>query len=422
MPSLSDKLKSLGVKVGASDLPDAKPRKAAYSIEQVLAGHVWQSHQGETYVVEELYPADFQQGHMGIQLTASRHVIADWAGDERVKLYPASSFAFIDTETTGLSGGAGTYAFLIGVGRFDGEDFHLAQFFMRDPVEEAAQLAALEEFMAPCEALVTFNGKSFDIPLLHTRFVSHGWRPPFKNSAHVDLLHLARRLWSERLPSRTLGNLEVQILGASRSEQDVPGWMIPSLYFQYLRSGDARPLKSVFYHNAMDVVSMAALFNHMAGMLAEPLNGAVEHAVDIVSMARLFESMGDLKSAIRLYLYGLEQNLPKQILLDAIQRLALIYKRAQDYQPAIELWQQAAHHRHLDSHVELAKYYEHRQRDYPAALEWTQAAIKLANSAKFSAFERRQHLPELEHRRQRLLRKLSAKRSRGDDIISATQD
>ncbi|MEJ2706897.1 MAG: ribonuclease H-like domain-containing protein [Anaerolineales bacterium] len=422
MPSLSDKLKSLGVKVGASDLPKPKPRKASYSIEQVLAGHVWQSHQGETFVVEEHYPADFHQGQMGIQLTAPRHVIADWAGDERVKNFPASSFAFIDTETTGLSGGAGTYAFLIGVGRFDGEDFHLAQFFMRDPVEEAAQLTALEEFMAPCDALVTFNGKSFDIPLLHTRFITHGWRPPFKDSAHVDLLHLARRLWSERLASRTLGNLEVQILGASRTEEDVPGWMIPSLYFQYLRSGDARPLKSVFYHNAMDVVSMAALFNHMAGILAEPLNGAVEHAVDIVSMARLFESLGDYPSAIRLYLYGLEQNLPKQILLDAIQRLALIYKRAGDYAPAIELWQQAAHHQDLDSHIELAKYYEHRQKDYETALHWTQLAIELTGSANFSAFERRQRLPELEHRRDRLLRKLSANPKHGDDIITAAQD
>jgi uncharacterized protein YprB with RNaseH-like and TPR domain len=422
MPSISDKLKSLGVKVGASDLPKPKPRKTSYSIEKVLAGHVWQSHQGETFVVEESYPADFHQGQMGIQLTAPRHVIADWAGDERVKHYPPSSFAFIDTETTGLSGGAGTYAFLIGVGRFDGEDFHLAQFFMRDPVEEAAQLAALEEFMAPCDALVTFNGKSFDIPLLYTRFITHGWRPPFKNSAHVDLLHLARRLWSERLASRTLGNLEVQILGASRTEEDVPGWMIPSLYFQYLRSGDARPLKSVFYHNAMDVVSMAALFNHMAGILAEPLNGAVEHAVDIVSMARLFESLGDYQSAIRLYLYGLEQNLPKQILLDAIQRLALIYKRAGDYAPAIELWQQAAHHQDLDSYIELAKYYEHRQKDYETALQWTQSAIELINSANFSAFERRQQLPELEHRRDRLLRKLSANPNQGDDIITAAQD
>jgi uncharacterized protein YprB with RNaseH-like and TPR domain len=422
MSSLSDKLKSLGVKVGASDLPKPKPRKSPHSIEQVLAGHTWQSHQGETFVVEEMYPADFQQGQMGIQLTAPRHVIAEWAGDERVNNYPASSFAFIDTETTGLSGGAGTYAFLIGVGRFDGENFHLAQFFMRDPVEEGAQLAALEEFMAPCEALVTFNGKSFDIPLLHTRFVTHGWRPPFKDNAHVDLLHLARRLWRERLPSRTLGNLEVQILGASRTEEDVPGWMIPSLYFQYLRSGDARPLKSVFYHNAMDVVSMAALFNHMAGMLAEPLNGAVEHAVDIVSMARLFESLGDLKSAIRLYLYGLEQDLPKKTLLDAIQRLALIYKRAENYPPAIELWQQAAHHQHLDSHVELAKYYEHRQKDCQMALQWTQTAIELAGSKKFSAYERRRWLAELEHRRQRLLRKLSASTDQGDDIISAGQD
>jgi uncharacterized protein YprB with RNaseH-like and TPR domain len=417
MPSLSDKLKSLGVKVGAEDLQPA-PQRNLYSIDKVLDGHILDTSQGQSYVVEARYPADYRHGEMPIQITAPLHVIAEWAGDRRLGDYPPGSFAFLDTETTGLQGGTGTYAFLIGAGRFDGEEFHLMQFFMRDPVEEPAQLMALEEFLAPCDALVTFNGKAFDLPLLWNRYVVQGWRPPFSQSAHVDLLHLARRLWRDRLPNRSLGSLEIEILGAPRTGDDVPGWMIPQMYFDYLRSGDARPLKNVFYHNAVDVVSMAALFNHMAGLLADPLGGQVDDGIDVVALAKLFESMGDLEEATRLYIHGLEHELPEPNLIDAIQRLALIHKRQENFPAAVALWEQAARHQHLEAHVELAKYYEHRQGDFEQALSWTQAAIEHVNQPGYPAYERRQWLPELEHRRQRLLRKRQRSQTSGDDIIS----
>jgi uncharacterized protein YprB with RNaseH-like and TPR domain len=406
MPSLSEKLKALGVKVGASDLPPARPRNP-YSIEQVLDGRFLDTPQGQAYVVEARYPPDYRHGEKPIQITAPLHAIAAWAGEQRLRDCAPGSFAFLDTETTGLQGGAGTYAFLIGVGRFDGDEFHLAQFFMRDPVEEPAQLAALEEFLAPCEALVTFNGKAFDLPLLWSRYTVQGWRPPFSQTAHVDLLQLARRLWRDRLPNRSLGSLEVEILGAARSGDDVPGWQIPQMYFDYLHSGDARLLKSVFYHNAVDVVSMAALFNHMAGLLADPLGGQVDHGIDLVALAKLFESMGDLDNATRLYLHGLEHDLPEPALIEAIQRLALIHKRQENYPEAVALWEQAARHQHLEAHVELAKFYEHRLGDAGQALYWTETAIEVANQPAFPAYERRQWLAELEHRRQRLLRKLS---------------
>ena len=420
MASLSDRLKSLGVKIGAQDLPAPQPRRASphmHVLEQVLSGHALETHQGETFVVEERFAADYQMGSSGIQITAPLHIIAEWAGEQRIRDLPPQSFAFLDTETTGLSGGTGTYAFLIGVGRFEGDEFHLAQFFMRDPAEEPAQLAALEEFVAPCEALVTFNGKAFDIPLLNTRYITQGWKSPFSATAHVDLLHLARRLWRDRLPSRTLGNLEVQILGATRTEEDVPGWMIPSLYFEFLRNGEPQPLKSIFYHNAVDVVSMAALFNHMAGLLADPFNGLIEHGVDLIALAKLFESMGDFDTATRLYIHGLDHDLPKETLLDAIQRLALIHKRQDNFPAAVSLWEQAAQHQHLHAHIELAKYYEHRLRDYIEALHWTRTALDLVNAPQFPDYERMQWRSELEHRLERLERKLASTSGDSDDII-----
>lgn len=407
MPSLSDKLKSLGVKVGAGELRTPAPRRGAGLLDQVLPGRALPTHSGETFLVEARYPAGFHQGGQALACSAPLHGLAAWANERRIVEYPPDEFAFLDTETTGLSGGAGTYAFLIGVGRFEAGEFHLAQFFLRDPYEEPAQLAALEDFLAPCQAVVTFNGKAFDVPLLNARFITHGWRTPFLDTAHLDLLHLARRLWRDRLSSRTLGNLEHQILGTQRTEQDVPGWMIPQLYFDYLRSGDAQPLRSVFYHNAMDVVSLAALFSHTAGLLADPLNVPVEHAVDQIALARLFEELGDLETATRLYLSGLERDLTGEALLDAIQRLALLHKRRDNLAAAVELWQQAARHAHLPALVELAKYAEHRLRDAQQALEWTQSALACLGSAALSAYEQREWQAELEHRQERLLRKLA---------------
>jgi uncharacterized protein YprB with RNaseH-like and TPR domain len=406
MPSLSEKLKSLGVKVGVQDLAPPQLR-SPYSIDQVLSGSTLLTQLGETYLVEARYPPEYQHGRRGLCCRAPLQSLAAWAQEQRICDYPLESFAFLDTETTGLSGGTGTYPFLIGVGRFEGQEFHLAQFFMRDPLEEPAQLAALEAFLAPCEAVVTFNGKSFDLPILNTRFISHGWRTPFLDTAHVDLLHLARRLWRDRLSSRTLGSLEYHILGTARTGDDVPGWMIPQLYFDYLRSGDARPLVSVFYHNAMDVLSLAALFGHTAELLSDPLSSVVEHGVDLVALGKLFEDMGDTDLASRLYLVGLERDLPREILLDAIHRLAMIHKRQDNLQVAAELWQQAAGYAHIQAHIELAKLYEHRFRDPLQALQWTQSAIEIMRGSALPGFERRHWLDELERRQNRLLRKLA---------------
>jgi len=408
MPTLSERLKALGVKQGAQDLPAPRPRPspgAALGFENHLPGHAIATPLGETFLIEERYPADYMHGRVCLQCAARMDVLAAWAGEPGILKLALDGFAFLDTETTGLSGGTGTYAFLVGVGRFEGGEFHLAQFMMRDPAEEPALLAAVEQFLAPCNALVTFNGKAFDMPLLNTRFISHGLRPSFSGYAHVDLLHLARRLWRDRLPSRTLMNLEYQILGATRLEDDIPGWDIPHLYFDYLRSGDAGPLRRVVYHNAMDVVSLAALFGHVAAVLDDPLHAGLEHGADVVALARLYEDLGDLDGAASLYLHGLQHDLPRGVLLEAINRLAAIYKRQNNLTSAIALWQEAARYQHLQAHIELAKAYEHRLRDPFQALGWTQSAIDLVRSPAFTPYERRMLLPELEHRLERLVRK-----------------
>ncbi|MGE5225197.1 MAG: ribonuclease H-like domain-containing protein [Omnitrophica WOR_2 bacterium] len=407
MPNLSDKLKSLGVKVGAQDI--APPRQRyPYTVEQVIPGRLHPTPAGETYVVDEYYPVTYQYGNTGLYGMSPLNILAEWAGERRISQCGTEAFAYLDIETTGLQGGTGTYAFLIGAGRFENNDFHLMQFFMRDPSEEPAQLLALEEFLAPCDTLVTYNGKAFDVPILVTRYITQGWKAPLISLSQFDLLHLVRRLWRDRMPSRTLGNVETYILGARRTEEDVPGWMIPQLYFDFLRSGDARPLKRVFYHNAMDVLAMAALLNHISHLFEDPVHNPYTEGVDLVGMGRLFEDLGKTEEAILLYRRSLEHELPGELLWDTVQRLSFIYKRNSNYGSAVSLWQQAAAQKQLYAFEELAKYYEHHARNVEEALSWTMAALQIIQSPGSLPSLRLEWQPEMEHRLERLRRKTTA--------------
>ena len=403
VPTLSDKLKSLGVKIGARDLPPPLPRNA-HAIEQVVAGRSHPTAYGEAFVVETTYTPEYQHGRAGLQLTTSLQTVADWARDTRLARCESDGLLFLDTETTGLAGGTGTYAFLIGIGRFQGASFWLAQLFMRDPIEEPAVLATLTELLEPCAALVTFNGKSFDVPLLNARYITNGSATPFAAMAHLDLLPLARRLWRERLESRALSSLEVHILGAQRTDEDIPGWLIPQMYFDYLRSGDARPLKRVLYHNAMDVLAMAALLNHVSQMLNDPLTFAVEHGLDLIAIGKLFEDLGRVDDAVQLYRRGLECEIPEESFRQTVQRLALAHRRRGEMQSAVDLWREATRTRQLYAFVELAKYYEHQVRDCGEAARWTRDALAIVAASDLRV--RKEWQASLEHRLERLQRKM----------------
>ncbi|HVN54770.1 MAG TPA: ribonuclease H-like domain-containing protein [Anaerolineaceae bacterium] len=408
MDSLSEKLKSLGVKVGVESIPRPEP-KPAFDLARVIPGRVQETLYGETYRIDSLYPPDYRHGNVSLSVTASLRMMTEWGRANHLADGDCTNFFFLDTETTGLSGGTGTYAFLVGIGRYHENGFELVQFIMRDPTEEPALLAALNEFLSSCRALVTYNGKAFDAPLLNTRFLMQGLTSPLGALPHLDLLPLARRLWRDRLPSRSLGYIEAAILGAYRTQEEVPGFLIPQIYFDYLRSGDARPLQGVIYHNAKDVLALAALFSHTVQLLANPLELEIEESLDIVSIARLFEDLGYQDSAIQLYHLGLEKGLPEEFFWETIQRLALLHRRRLEWPKALELWKKAASYGKIEAHVELAKYCEHTSRDYPEALAWTQAAIETVMEPRFPLYLRKQLLPDLEHRRLRLLKRLDPK-------------
>jgi len=405
-PSLSDKLKSLGVKVGTEDIP-AREKKDGVSIQDVLSGEFVDTRRGRVFIHEEIYPADYRHGWAPLATDAPLHVMAAWARDTRLREMPLEKFVFLDTETSGLSGGTGTYAFLVGAGRFEtsasGRNFRLLQFFMPDPGDEAALLEALADFLAPCEALVTYNGKSFDAPLLRTRYILHDIPIPFDDYAHVDLLHLARRLWRDRLDSRTLKYIEEHILDAPRTSEEVPGYEIPWLYFDYLRTGDVGEMKGIFYHNAMDIVALAAMFGLTASMLNDPFDESIQHGLDVIALAKLHEDLDQWGDAARLYERGLEMDLAEDDFWKAVRRLSVLQKRRGDLEAAIHWWEQAAAQGHVYAHVELAKHYEHHIKDFVQAQKWAEAALEIVSSNETMLVYVRDHWKaELEHRLGRL--------------------
>lgn len=402
--SLQDKLQFFKVRKGTAHLAPPKP-KTSYEIDSVVPGAFLPTRRGDVFIVEQTYTPDYRHGSAPITCCQPLSLISQWANDSRLAELPLSRFAFLDTETSGLAGGTGTYAFMVGIGRFVEDQFILRQFFMRDPAEEPAMLEAIAQFLAPTEALVTFNGKAFDAPLLTTRYRLHHIPVPHKGYAHLDLLPLARKLWRDRLESRALKYLEQHILGMTRSMEEVQGYEVPWLYFDYLRTGDARPLAGVFYHNAMDVVAMAALLAHVNEIMQNPYEGRVEHGLDFIALGKLFEDLGHWEEAARLFEHGLEVGLTESDFGVAVKRLAILQKKRGDFNEALRLWESAAANGHIYAHIELAKYYEHKCRDVKSALQWTRSALEHVERADLPVYIRKHWLEEITHRLARLERK-----------------
>jgi uncharacterized protein len=411
MESLNDKLKALGVHLGANQLkqPALKSQEQSapyFPIEKVVKGTEMLTTFGPVFIAQQGYSTHLYENH---DLTAPHHlaeIFLDWVNHR-----PSSRdrYIFLDTETSGLAGGTGTFAFLIGLGFFEEESFNLVQIFMRHPEEEIKVLAALNHWVDNTNILVTFNGKAFDIPLINTRHKLHGLSPLFQKETHthIDMLPMARKIWKTRLPSRTLGDLEREILDIYRTDEEIPGWMIPDLYFDYLSTGDARPLSRVFYHNAMDIISLALLFNYTNHILDNPLTTDVDN-IDLAAIARIYEGQEKYEQAIQMYAASINQGLPHDIFLQTILRYAHIYKQRQDWDKAVPLWKNAAAQKSSEAAIELAKYSEHTLKDIPLALHWTEQAIQNSTSHANGIWSAQLSQNDLKHRLVRLQHKISS--------------
>jgi uncharacterized protein YprB with RNaseH-like and TPR domain len=331
-------------------------------------------------VVETRYPLEHIHGGAALS-TLSPHdrpspALARLAGDSRLTTLDFRSAIFFDIETTGLGIGVGLVAFLLGLGSFEGDEFCLRQYFLRDYGEELAMLRLVSQHMQQFRWWVSFNGRSFDLPVLQTRFICERLRMPLLEAPHLDLLHPARRLWRTRLGSCRLSSLETHLLGLSR-ESDVPGWMIPDLYFDYLRYGEAGPLHQVFEHNALDILSLVTLAAKANRMLQDPLGDDAKHVVDVYSLGRIWESWRQFDQAALAYGRAAKDRLPPALHEDALYRLSMLHKRCGRLEQAVAIWQTLRERGALRAYVELAKYLEHRRKDYAAAGGLVREALAL---------------------------------------------
>ena len=406
---LGERLKRLGLHRGLGKVR-SRPRRRGPAIEELLSGQIVDTDHGPFFLYREGHGLDARHGQHALAdlLAHPQQAAALLARDERLSGVDFRRMAFIDTETTGLAGGTGTYAFLVGVGVFDEEGFSIHQFFMRDYDEELAMLHALGELLDGLEAVVSFNGKSFDLPLLETRFIMARQPPRLIDAPHLDLLPVARRFWKYRLDSCALSSLETEVLGVQRTEDDVPGWLIPGLYVDYARSGDSREMPRIFYHNAQDILSLVTLTARMCDLLSAPLPPDADvPGEDLYGLARLLNELGQSDRAEAAFEQSALTSQSEQVREMAMRDLAYLLKRQERREEALPWWQQLVESRtSVYACEELAKHYEWQDADLAQAVAWTEQAIALTGAWALGS-KRRDTLAQLEHRLERLNRKLS---------------
>ena len=405
MSDLLDKLKSLGLKIEKADEIELESKEELVSIEDVVDGTWLDIQEERVFVLEKQVPYGHLHGNIPLAIPNIHVSMPDFM--EMHEAIIPEKILFIDTETSSLSSGAGSFVFLVGLAYFDKSDLKIMQIFMDQPHNEIAFLNYFDDVLSKFNTFVSYNGKAFDIPMLRSRFIMNKLPHSLDAFNHFDLLHTARRIWKIRLDSRRLADIETEILDFKRADEEIPGWLVPQIYFDYQDTGDASPLKGVFYHNEMDVVSLAAIFLHINQMLSRENIGDKVDARDIYSIGYTLSKLGHWETSEDFFQICLDKDLPDDVRNEAARNYAYSLKRQGKWKEAIEFWELAAKGNDALSCVELAKYYEHHIRDIQQALKWTRQAHKIIQKGSYSENE----LADIIHRQARLeIKKEKAKR------------
>ena len=372
-------------------IPLPKPSTAAF-VEEVLTGQIVETPLGRHFETEKLYPRHQRYGSYDISdLIDLPHDLLDSLSAGAVRDASPATWAFLDTETTGVDGGSRSCAFLIGVGSIGGDGFRVRQFFMRDYGEEPSMLHALAAYLARFSVLITYNGKSFDQPLLESRYAASRIAPPFGAMPHLDLLFGARHLYRLRLEDCRLVNLESCILGFERTA-DVPGELIPYVYFEYLRTRHAFRLIPVFHHNVLDIVSLACLTGLIPAAFRDPANVQARHGADLLGLARWLRLSGRLEEAHALMRRAVDLGLPDRHLFAALFEAGLIERKLKLPGAALATFTDLSlspNPFQARAYEELSKHYEHVERDCWKALDCVRAARVIADSGSLAVRQRR---------------------------------
>lgn len=423
MSGLTDRLRGIvqprgGLSTGArlGGVPGLSPASTgATNVEDALGGRWTSEHR--TFVVERRVRADRTYGRARVAALADEleRAAADPSLVALVTGQPAgpAPFLFFDLETTGLSGGAGTHAFLVGAAWFDGGDFVTRQHLLVDYGAERPMLDEVRRDFERAGSLVSFNGKSFDAPLLDTRYLFHRLEWPGAGTPHVDALHPARRFWRQTAygarESCSLVALEEEILGARR-HGDVPGFEIPARYFNFVRSGDAGPLEAVFEHNRLDLLSLAGLTARLIALVADGPEAA-STAWEALAIGRAYARSGQADRACAAFEKAVSMTegrgpLAEAPKVDALRALAILERRARRYTEAADAWRRLLQVPSCpamiarEANEALAIHHEHRVRDLEAAKMF--ALESLENGGGDSGWS-----DAVQHRLQRIERKMA---------------
>ena len=393
------------------DEVEALPDLPETAVEAALPGYEEETPFGNCYIREVRFDALTSHGHY--PLARTRHLGLDVlhrvCKAKDTATLDWAEVCFFDTETTGLGTGAGSFIFLFGIGWFEEDEFVVRQYFLRHFAEERAMLWSIQQLLQRFRAAVSFNGKGLDWKLLETRFTMQ--RLELEPTQHLDLLPPARRLYKKILGNTKLITLEQEVLGFARVD-DTPGKLAPELYFAYQTDQDARKLVGIFTHNVHDILTLATLAAHIGLLVAEPTERA-GHPEELFGLSRWYDEWAQRDTAEACLVRVSEIDEAGDYAREALWKLSLLHKRRGQYEQASLLWEELLAGSGMwqtAPRIELAKYYEHRVREFSRALTLTEETIELVQGRRLvlRSLAVDHELRELEHRRARLIRKRAA--------------
>lgn len=365
----------------SSESAEAVQEAVGQPIEDFIQGRWLDPTSRTIFLTEYIYPIPYRHGNVDISHGEVPAILKRWSRISPHVEVEAGRLLFIDTETTGLAGGTGTFAFMVGMGYYEGDSFVVRQYFLE-------QLAAEKDFwkeaipiMEAHPVLVSYNGKPFDIPLIQSRLRLSQFEYAIRTQPHIDILPLMRRFWRTNLENCSLDCVESGVLKYYRpAGQDIAGFQIPRVYFQYLEDHNGEQIAAIFHHNRDDILSLAALFWMTASICLHPVQEEYHPLLDVGALARFFNDMVQSEMATRILA---ERYTRVKLSIVELMLLADLYKRDRKWVQAHPLWVEAAKQQHIPALVELAKEAEHHLKDYLQAIFYTSQAMDLERATSF---------------------------------------
>ena len=401
-PEYKRKLASLGLQFGIKSIDPNLKHKKTKKVEE-LEGIEGQNSLGNFFYKEQDFKNSYVHGAIDFtDYNQQLSIITDQGNLLKINI---EECFFLDTETTGLSVSGGTFAFMIGIGYFRQGIFYLRQYFLKETTQEDAMLLDLLNLSSLFTTVVTYNGISFDLPIIKSRLRYHRIPHKLQEINHIDLLKYARMFFRFQFNNRSLKNIESKVLYFERAEEEIPGYLAPVIYQEYLVNKEINDIEGVFYHNAMDIVSLAALLvviNQISTQNEELLK---KYETLNFSLAKQFERNKIFEKALETYLTSAKQsNLPESIRLKCLLAIAQIYKKQNQIELAVQYWEKASQHQNYEAYIELSKIYEHKLKNYSLAIEYCEKALLILES-DIDSISNRVMIEACNHRLRRIISK-----------------